>query len=138
MDIHFGEYKFSDKKNLIQLNKVFELLEKSYWANSRKNETTIKSIENSICVGIYFNKEMVGFARVVTDYATMYWLCDVIINEKHRKKGLGKKFIEFITEMKELDGLFGLLATKDAQELYKKYGFEKVDGDKYMKKGKVN
>jgi predicted GNAT family N-acyltransferase len=113
-------------------------LENSYWAKNRKRESTIKAIENSICVGIYFKKEMIGFARLVTDYATMYWLGDVIINEKHRKKGLGKKLIELITKMKELDGLFGLLATKDAQELYEKYGFKKVDGEKYMRKGEVS
>ena len=138
MDIDFGEYKFSDNKELIQVDKVFELLENSYWAKSRKRESTIKAIENSICVGIYFKKEMIGFARLVTDYATMYWLGDVVINEKHRKKGLGKKLIELITKMKELDGLFGLLATKDAQELYEKYGFKKVDGEKYMRKGEVS
>jgi len=137
MDENFGEYKFSDNKELIQINKIFELLENSYWAKSRKRELTIKAIENSICVGIYFKNEMVGFARLVTDYATMYWLGDVIINEKHRKKGLGKKLIDLIINMKELEGLFGLLATKDAQKLYEKYGFKKVDGEKYMRRGEV-
>ena len=133
MDTNFGEYKFSDKKNLILIDKVCELLGNSYWANNRKKEITIKAIENSLCIGIYLKEEMVGFARIVTDYATMYWLCDVIIDEKHRKNGLGKKLIEVITNMKELDGMFGLLATRDAHGLYEKYGFKKV-GEKYMRK----
>jgi len=133
MDTNFGEYKFSDKKNLILIDKVCELLGNSYWANNRKKEITIKAIENSLCIGIYLKEEMVGFARIVTDYATMYWLCDVIIDEKHRKKGLGRKLIEVITNMKELDGMFGLLATRDAHGLYEKYGFKKV-GEKYMRK----
>jgi len=133
MDTNFGEYKFSDKKNLILIDKVCELLGNSYWANNRKKEITIKAIENSLCIGIYLKEEMVGFARIVTDYATMYWLCDVIIDEKHRKNGLGRKLIEVITNMKELDGMFGLLATRDAHGLYEKYGFKKV-GEKYMRK----
>jgi predicted GNAT family N-acyltransferase len=133
MDTNFGEYKFSDEKNLISIEKVCELLDKTYWANNRKKEITIKAIENSICVGIYLKEEMVGFARIVTDYATMYWLCDVIIDERHRKNGLGKKLIEIITQMKKLDGMFGLLATSDSHGLYEKYGFKKV-GEKYMRK----
>ena len=134
MDINFGEYIFSDNKNLISIDKVCELLGNSYWANDRKRETTIKAIENSICIGIYLKEKMVGFARIVTDYATMYWLCDVIIDTQHRKNGLGKKLIEIITKMKELEGMFGILATRDAQKLYEKYGFIKVDAEKYMRK----
>jgi predicted GNAT family N-acyltransferase len=134
MDTNFGEYKFSDNKNLISIDKVCELLGNSYWANNRKKEITIKAIENSLCIGIYLKEEMVGFARIVTDYATMYWLCDVIIDEKHRKNGLGKKLIEIITNMEYLNGMFGLLATRDAQKLYEKYGFKNVDTEKYMRK----
>jgi predicted GNAT family N-acyltransferase len=133
MNINFGEYKFSDNKDLISADKVCELLGNTYWANNRKREITIKAIENSICIGIYLNEEMVGFARIVTDYATMYWLCDVIIGEKYRKNGLGTKLLEIITQMKELDGMFGILATSDAHGLYEKYGFKKV-GEKFMRK----
>jgi len=133
MDTNFGEYKFSDNKSLISIDKVCELLGNSYWANNRKKEITIKAIENSLCIGIYLKEEMIGFARIVTDYATMYWLCDVIIDEKYRKNGLGTKLIEIITKMKELDGMFGILATSDAHELYEKYGFKKVS-EKFMRK----
>jgi predicted GNAT family N-acyltransferase len=133
MDTNFGEYKFSDNKSLISIDKVCELLGNSYWANNRKKEVTIKAIENSLCIGIYLKDEMIGFARIVTDYATMYWLCDVIIDEKYRKNGLGTKLIEIITKMKELDGMFGILATSDAHGLYEKYGFKKVS-EKFMRK----
>ena len=133
MEIKFGEYIYSDNKALISVDKTQELLEKTYWINNRKKETTIKAIENSICIGIYLKKEMVGFARLVTDHATMYWLCDVVIDEKHRKNGLGKKLIEIITNMKDLDGMFGILATRDAHGLYEKYGFKKF-GERFMRK----
>ena len=133
MEIIFDGYTFSDNKNLISIEKVCELLRTCYWAENRKKETTIKAIENSLCIGIYSGEEMVGFARMVTDYATMYWLCDVVIDDKHRKKGLGKKLIELVTKMNELDGTSGLLATRDAHGLYEKYGFEKA-GERYMRK----
>jgi len=133
VDIIFGEYNFNDDKSLISIDKVCELLGNSYWANNRKREITVKAIENSICIGIYLKERMIGFARIVTDHATMYWLCDVIIEEKYRNNGLGKKLIEAITQMKELDGMFGILATRDAHGLYEKYGFYKA-GEKYMRK----
>ena len=137
MEILFGDYRFSDNKDLILLDNVCKLLDKTYCANNRKMEINKKAIENSICIGIYKNNEIIGFSRIVTDYATMYWLADVIIDENHRKNGLGKKLIEIITQMKELDGLFGILATKDAHGLYEKYGFNKV-GEKYMRKDAQN
>lgn len=137
MNINFDEYIFNDDKTLISIDKVCELLENTYWANNRNRETTIKAIENSICIGIYKENTMVGFARLVTDYATMYWLCDVIIDEKHRKNGLGKKLMDIITNIKELEGLIGILATRDAHGLYEKYGF-KIVNDKYMRKDTEN
>jgi len=86
MEITHNDYVFNDDKNLIQLENVCKLLEKSYWANNRKLEINKKAIENSICIGIYKDKKIVG-----------------------------------------------LLATRDAHELYEKYGFYKV-GEKYMRK----
>jgi GNAT superfamily N-acetyltransferase len=133
MDINYGEYRFCDDKNLISIDKVCELLSKSYWANCRKREKIAKSIENSICIGVYIKGVMIGFARIITDNTTMYWLCDVIIDEKHRGKGLGKKLIELITNMEELKGLLGALATRDAHKLYEKYGFKK-EPEKLMTK----
>jgi len=133
MEINFGDYQFSDNKDLILLDDVCDLLDKTYWANKRKKDINKKAIENSLCIGIYKNSKIVGFARIVTDYATMYWLCDVIIDENHRKYGLGKKLIEIITQMKELEGMFGILATRDAHGLYEKFGFHKV-GENFMRK----
>jgi GNAT superfamily N-acetyltransferase len=133
MEIKFGEYRFCDDKSLILMDKLCELLSESYWANRREKEKIIKSVENSICLGIYIEEEMVGFARIVTDNATMYWLCDVVVDEKHRGTGLGKKLIESITNMEELKGMFGILATRNAHKLYEKYGFKK-EPERFMRK----
>ena len=104
-----------------------------YWANQRSKETIEKSIQNSISVGVYYKEKMIGFARVVTDYATMYWLCDVIIDEGYRGNGLGKELVKFITELEELQGMFGILATRDAHGLYEKYGFKR-EPEKHMRR----
>lgn len=64
---------------------------------------------------------------MLTDYATTYYLADVIIDESHRGRGFGKQLIEYITSYPPLSGLWGILVTKDADGLYSKYGF----GDSY-------
>lgn len=136
MKSSFGEYKISTDKELISPERVNELLHNTYWAHHRSEETIATSIENSICFGVYHHEKMVGFARVVTDYATMYWLCDVVIDPEYRGRGLGKKLIQTITEMDELKEMFGILATRDAHGLYEKYGFQKVP-DKFMRRNAI-
>lgn len=127
-------YYISKDKEKLQLDKVKDLLKQTYWAAERPEETIIKSIQNSICYGIFENNgTQVGFARIITDYATTYYLCDVIIDKEHRAKGLGKLLIENITNDIDLKNLRGLLLTKDAHGLYKQYGFER-DTEKFMQK----
>lgn len=133
MEISFGEYKISNNKDLISVDRVAELLKKTYWADQRSKERIAESIKNSLCFGVYAQEKMIGFARIVTDHATMYWLCDVIIDEEYRGKGLGKKLIEWITGLEELKGMFGILATRDAHGLYEKYGFQK-EPEKFMRR----
>ena len=104
---------------------------KSYWANKRPRSNYWKSIKNSICYGIYNNGKQIGYGRVITDYATTYYIADVILDEDHRGKGIGKKLIECMIEFDGIDGGLVMLLTKDAHGLYEQYGFEK-DGDKFM------
>lgn len=85
-----------------------------------------KSIEGSLCYAFFDTEsdQIVAFARVVTDFATMYYLCDVIVDNRHRGKGLGKMLVNQIAyEDERLKGLYGILLTSDAQELYLQYGF---------------
>lgn len=133
MELSFGEYKISTNKELISLERVAELLHNTYWAHHRSRETIETSLKNSICFGIYHQEKMVGFARVVTDYSTMYWLCDVVIAPEYRGRGLGKKLIHTITAMEELKGMIGILATRDAHGLYEKYGFQRAP-EKFMRR----
>lgn len=128
------EYYVSTDKSKLNIETITSLLKQSYWANERSEETILKSIDNSICYGVYKYDDMVGFGRVVTDYSTVYWICDIIIDEKHRGNGLGKKLMENIMSTSELEGLLGILATKDAHGLYEQYGFQNEPNKFMMKK----
>lgn len=109
------------------------LLEQSYWAKDRTLDTIEHSIQNSLCFGVFESEKLIGFGRAVTDYATMYWLCDIIIDEKYRGQGLGKLLVSKITNHEAILGLRGILATADAHELYTQFGFER-EPEKYMSK----
>jgi GNAT superfamily N-acetyltransferase len=98
--------------------------EESYWGQGRSLEVVRRTVENSMPFGIYRGDEQVGFARVVTDYATFAWLADVFVLKEHRGRGLSKWLMEVILGHPELQGFRRwVLATKDAHELYRKFGF---------------
>jgi len=124
MDILENDYLISDNHSLLQIKKIFELLNDTYWARNRTIETVTDSVKNSLCFGIYKDNVQIGFARCITDYATTYWLCDVIIENRHRNQGLGKRLIKYIVEHDKLKSLYGILSTRDAHGLYEQYGFE--------------
>ena len=99
------------------------LSEQCYWALGRSREIVEKSIANSLCFGVYAGDRQIGFARVVTDYATFAWLCDVFIDDACRGQGLGKRLVIAVVAHPELQGLRNfILATRDAHELYRQYG----------------
>ena len=134
MERQIGTALISDDKNLLQIERICALLKTSYWAGERSRETIERSIEHSLCFGVYQNGEQVGFARCVTDYATMFWLADVILDERMRGQGLGKALVDFIVSHERLQGLVGTLATRDAQGLYQRFGFDPVDARYYRKR----
>jgi len=118
-------YSFSTDKSLLDIPLVHGYLAgSSYWAGGRPLEAVKKSIEHSLCFGVFSSAgAQVGFARVVTDYSTFAWLCDVFILEGHRGSGLGKRLVEAVTSHPDLAGIRRiLLATRDAHSLYSRYG----------------
>ena len=130
------EYKIVDGSKHMNLNEVFRLLKMTYWADKRSVEQIEKSIQNSSCYGVYLEdeKKLVGFARVISDYATTYYLCDVIIDTEYQHKGLGTALVSYIESLPEFEGLRGILITRDAHALYKKFGYE-VLNERVMVKG---
>lgn len=133
MDVYFNGYMISDNKALLDKETIVAFLSRSYWANARPVEKTLQAIENSLCIGVYENQRQIGFARIVTDGVTVYYLCDVYIDEDYRGKGIGRKLIETIINREDLIELQGILGTKDAHGLYSKYGFI-VDTERFMRR----
>ena len=92
-------------------------------------------MNNSSCYGVYLDdeKKLVGFARVISDYATTYYLSDVIIDASYRHRGLGTALVSYIESLPQYAGLRGILITRDAHDLYRKFGYE-VLNDRVMVK----
>ncbi len=89
------QYRIIDGAENLKINDVVRLLKMTYWAENRPLETIEKSMRNSACYGIYLDAEekLVGFARVISDYATTYYLCDVIVDKAYQHMGLGTNYI---------------------------------------------
>ncbi|GAB0112867.1 GNAT family N-acetyltransferase [Acidisoma sp. C75] len=103
------------------------LSEESYWAKGIPRPIVEKAIAHSLCFGIYQGAAQVGFARVVSDYATFALLADVFVLEGHRGKGLSKWLMQAVVGHPELQGLRRLLLlTSDAHELYRQFGFTEI------------
>ena len=128
-------FRIIEGADQIDTDEVVSLLKTTYWANKRSKEQIRKSMEHSSCYGVYLDDEqkLVGFARVISDFATTYYLADVVIDQAYRHQGLGKALVSYIVSLPEYTGLRGLLLTKDAHGLYEKYGFETVDGRAMVK-----
>lgn len=120
-----GDYLISTDKSRLDTSAIHDYLSNhSYWAQGRTRDSVSITIEHSLCFGVYHHSLQIGFARVITDYATFAYLADVYILEAHRGKGLSKWLMEVITTHPLLHKLRRLmLATKDAHGLYEQYGF---------------
>ena len=110
---------------------VRRLLQQSYWADKRPIEVIERSMDYSICYGVIENDSLIGLGRVVTDHATIFWICDIIVDEAHRGKGIGKKIMTAIMEDVGGSDRLGILCTKDAHGLYEQFGFQ-VESKKAM------
>ena len=119
-----GEYRISTDPTQLQPAAIHVALNRTYWAAGRPLAVVEKALQHSLCFGLYHHLEQIGLARVVTDYATFAWLCDVYVLEAYRGQGLGKWLIATVRAHPELQGLRRwLLATNDAHGLYQQYGF---------------
>lgn len=129
-EFRHGEYEISTYPARLDLEVIRSwLAEESYWAQGRTSETVETSVAHSLNFGAYSpSGEMVGGARVVTDFATFAWLCDVFVVEGHRGTGLGKALVAAAVEHPRLKNIKRFtLATADAHDLYRQYGFTELD-----------
>jgi N-acetylglutamate synthase-like GNAT family acetyltransferase len=125
MEIKKDEFTISTDKSRLQFDVIYGfLVEESYWSQGRTREQMERAIEHSLCIGIYQGDRQIGFARVVSDFATFAYLGDVFVLEEFRGRRLSKWLMETIVEYPDLQGLRRwLLATRDAHGLYEQYGF---------------
>ena len=128
-------YRIVDGPDKMKLEDIVRLLRMTYWADKRPIEIIEKSVRNSSCYGLYLEDadKLAGFARVISDYATAYYLCDVIIDTEYQHQGLGTALVSYINSLPEFSGLRGFLITRNAHGLYRKFGFEVVN-DRVMLK----
>ena len=122
------DFVISTDRARLDLDMIHNFLSlRSYWAKGREQDVVKRGIENSLCFGVYRGDQQIAFARVVTDYATFAWLADVFVLEEHRGQGLGKWLVDVILTHPRLQGFRRwALATKDAQELYRGFGFHEL------------
>ena len=124
------EFRIVEGSAQMCMEDIARLLKMTYWADKRSMETIERSVSNSSCYGVYADdqEKLIGFARVISDYATSYYLCDVIIDPEYQHRGLGTALVSHIVTSPEYVKLRGFLITRDAHDLYRKFGFEVVDG----------
>jgi GNAT superfamily N-acetyltransferase len=118
-----GDYLISDDPARLNLDRVFDLLAPTYWAEKRSRKVIARSIQNSIPLGLYHGSRQIGFGRIVTDHATFAWICDVVIDPDYRGKSLGKWIVQIAVNHPASQVSLQLLRTRDAHTLYENAGF---------------
>jgi GNAT superfamily N-acetyltransferase len=133
-DITSGSYSLTADRRRIDVDAVHAFLTRCFWAGGISKELVAKSIEHSLCFGVFDGQAQIAFARVVTDYSTYAYLCDVYLLEAYRGRGLGKWMMEFVMDHPGLQGLRRFqLVTRDAHGLYSRFGFKLVeDPERHM------
>src|SRR5262249_43604906 len=117
--------EISTDKNRLDVTLVHRFLsEESYWARNIPRDLVETSIANSLCFGAYDGAAQVGFARVVTDYATFGYVADVFVLQSHRGRGIASEIMAAVRAHPALQRLRRWhLVTRDAQPLYARFGF---------------
>jgi GNAT superfamily N-acetyltransferase len=131
-----GEFVISTDRARLEVDAIHGFLTDCYWAKGIPKDTVIRSIENSLCFGVYYNGQQAGFARVISDYATYAYLGDIFVLEPYRGRGLAKWLMECIVAHPSLEGLRRwALATRDAHSLYAQFGFTPLRApDRWMER----
>jgi GNAT superfamily N-acetyltransferase len=129
-------YQVSCDKSRLDIDLIYQFLTQCYWSKGIHKLTITRAIEHSLCFGVYKkidgslknqHYQQVGFARVISDYATFGYLADVFILPEYRQQGLSKMLMGFISKHPDLQGLRRmLLATADAHNLYRQFDYKSL------------
>jgi GNAT superfamily N-acetyltransferase len=120
-------FTVSTDREKLDRDAIHRFLAESYWARGIPRDVVDRSIENSVCFGLYAEEKMIGFARVISDAATFGYLSDVFVLPSHRGRGLATWFMEVVMGHPDFRGIRRwMLATADAHGLYRKVGFTQL------------
>jgi GNAT superfamily N-acetyltransferase len=126
-EVRSGSYLISTEKELLDVDAVHAFLTRSYWATGIPRGIVAEAIGNSLPFGLHLDGRQIGFARVISDYATYAYVADVYVEEEFRGQGLGLMLMQAVCAHPDLQGLRRwMLGTKDAHALYRKVGFQDV------------
>src|SRR3990167_3481900 len=126
-------YYFSTKKSILDKNKehIWRLLKDSFWSKNVPIEYIERFIKYSLCFGVHekSSNQLIGFGRIISDYTTYAYICDTIIDPKHRGKGIGKALVTQMMSHPDLQGLktWMLRTTEEARKIYESKGFKVAD-----------
>ncbi len=122
LETHRDNFIISTDLSRLDVDAIADMLADAYWAQGRTSQMIVRYLQHSLTFGLYDGPRQIGLARVVSDYTTFAWLCDVFIHEEYRGQGLGKWLMETVHSHPDLQGLRRwILATKDAHGLYRQF-----------------
>jgi ribosomal protein S18 acetylase RimI-like enzyme len=121
--------KFTRNTAEIPFDQIFDYLSKeSYWSKNIPASTLKSAMENSLNVLAFENNEFAGYARIVTDFTTVAYLCDVFVLTDFRNRGIANMMMDEIHSHEQFKGLRRwILCTRDAHALYKKHGWKELE-----------
>ena len=126
------DLRFSDALSEGDLRQAWTWIAASYWAKGLEWERFRRSVEHSVAVGAFHGEELVGFARVMTDFARSARLSDVFVVPTMRGQGVAVRLVATVLDHPKLrDVPSWTLATKDAHGLYERFGFRTLDDPNY-------
>lgn len=128
-----GEYWLTSDLARMDVDAIHGYLSRVYWSEGIPRDVVERSMQNSLCFGVFCGEDQVGFARVITDFATFAYVADVFVLEQHRGRRLALWLMQFVMKHPRLQGLRRwALATRDAHGLYEKVGFRRLNPDRWM------
>ncbi|MFT3684822.1 MAG: GNAT family N-acetyltransferase [Phycisphaerales bacterium] len=129
-------YTLSQDHARMDLNAIWNWLRRSYWSPDVRCDVVERAMRNSMVIGAFDESgRQVAYARVITDRATFAYLCDVIVDDAHRGKGVSKQMVEALLAHPDLQTVRRWsLGTRDAHGLYARYGFKAPPPDRWMEK----
>ena len=128
IETHKDNYIISTDHAKLDIDAIADMLTRAYWAQGRTREMIARYVQHSLVFGLYHEDKQIGLVRIVSDYTTFAWLCDVFIHEDYRGHGLGKWLMETVHAHPDLQGLRRwMLATRDAHGLYEQFGWTLLD-----------